>query len=88
MESIERLLKRRAADDQYPTRPEEFIESLEVAAGGKTRAPTLFLGGRQGPSTTRVSIPTPSCTRWGGILQATAVRPAKRSMSNGCDQNQ
>jgi len=44
-ESIQRILKRRALDGQYPTSPNEIICWLEAAARGWNRAPTPFVWG-------------------------------------------
>lgn len=44
-ESIQRVLKRRALDGQYPQTPQQIIDWLEAAARGWNRAPTPFLWG-------------------------------------------
>ncbi len=44
-ESIQRMLKRRALDGQYPQTPQQIIDWLEAAARGWNRAPTPFLWG-------------------------------------------
>lgn len=44
-ESIQRILKRRALDGQYPETPQQIIDWLEAAARGWNRAPTPFLWG-------------------------------------------
>jgi len=47
-ESIQRILKRRALDGDYPKTPEEIISWLEAAARGWNREPTPFVwGGRR-----------------------------------------
>lgn len=43
VESIQRILKRRALDGQHPTTPEEIIDWLEATARGWNRVPTPFV---------------------------------------------
>jgi hypothetical protein len=44
-ESIQRVLKRRALDGEYPQTPEEMIEWIEATARGWNRHPTPFVWG-------------------------------------------
>jgi hypothetical protein len=44
-ESIQRILKRRALEGQYPQTPEEIITWVEAAARGWNREPTPFVWG-------------------------------------------
>ncbi len=44
-ESIQRILKRRAAEGHHPQTPEEIIAWLEAAAAGWNRTPTPFVWG-------------------------------------------
>ncbi len=54
-ESIQRMLKRRALDGQYPQTPQQIIDWLEATACGWNREPTPFLwGGKRAARRQRV----------------------------------
>ena len=56
-DSMQRILKQRALDGQYPEKPEQIIEWLEAAARGWNRDPTPFEWGGRRAGTSRARSP-------------------------------
>src|SRR5262249_2017323 len=74
-ESIQRILKRRALEGQYPQTPEEIIALLEATVYGWNHVPTPFVwGGKRAPR--RARHPHPK-HRPGGA-GACVARPLRR----------